>query len=138
MYDKILVATDGSSNAHLAVQNTAELARLAGASEVIVLHICPVCTADVDTKDLNREIAEKLVHDAADVIAETGVPARTMVEERAYEVIGSSIVEVAAREDANLIVIGSRGLSEVKGLLLGSVSSKVVQRAHCPVLVIKE
>jgi len=51
--------------------------------------------------------------------------------------IGSAIVDYAERENIDLIVIGSRGRSGLKKMLLGSVASDVVTYAHCPVLVVK-
>jgi len=51
--------------------------------------------------------------------------------------IGSAIVDYAERENIDLIVIGSRGRSGFKKMLLGSVASDVVTYAHCPVLVVK-
>ena len=49
----------------------------------------------------------------------------------------ASIVNYADNEKANLIVIGTRGRSILKKLMLGSVASDVVTYAHCPVLVVK-
>lgn len=49
----------------------------------------------------------------------------------------ASIVNYADNEKANLIVIGTRGRSGLKKLMLGSVASDVVTYAHCPVLVVK-
>jgi nucleotide-binding universal stress UspA family protein len=51
-------------------------------------------------------------------------------------VVGA-IVDYAERENIDLIIIGSRGLSGFKKLLLGSTTSGVVTYAHCPVLVVK-
>jgi nucleotide-binding universal stress UspA family protein len=51
--------------------------------------------------------------------------------------IVGAIVDYAERDDIDLIVVGSRGLSGFKKLLLGSVASGVVTYAHCPVLVVK-
>ena len=51
--------------------------------------------------------------------------------------IGSSIVDYAERENVDLIVIGTRGRTGFKKMLLGSVASDVVTYAHCPVLVVK-
>ncbi len=55
----------------------------------------------------------------------------------AHGPVARTIVKVADRQKASLIVIGSRGLSDVRGFLLGSVSRKVSASAHCPVLVVK-
>lgn len=139
MFDRIMVATDGSDNADVAVRYAAELARHVGAKEVLLLHVCPGCTADIDVKDTNREVAEQIVRKASSAFAEVNTAVRTLVEiDYPPEAIGAAIVDVAKKESADLIVLGSRGLSEFKGLLLGSVSNKVVQRATCPVLVIKQ
>jgi nucleotide-binding universal stress UspA family protein len=51
--------------------------------------------------------------------------------------IGSSIVDYAERENIDLIVIGTRGRTGFKKMLLGSVASDVVTYAHCPVMVVK-
>lgn len=55
----------------------------------------------------------------------------------AYGNAAERIVEQAEHSKADLIVIGSRGLSDVGGLLMGSVSHKVIQHATCPCLVVK-
>ncbi len=47
------------------------------------------------------------------------------------------ILKTAKQTKADLIVLGTRGFGEIKGLLLGSVSHKVAQQAHCPVLTVK-
>src|SRR5919108_222317 len=51
--------------------------------------------------------------------------------------VGSSIVDYAEHENVDLIVIGTRGRTGFKRLLLGSVASDVVTYAHCPVMVVK-
>jgi nucleotide-binding universal stress UspA family protein len=51
--------------------------------------------------------------------------------------VGSAIVDYAERENIDLIVIGTRGRTGFKKMLLGSVASDVVTYAHCPVLVVK-
>ena len=51
--------------------------------------------------------------------------------------VGSAIVDYAERENVDLIVIGTRGRTGFKKMLLGSVASDVVTYSHCPVLVVK-
>lgn len=138
MFNRILVATDGSDKAVAAVRQTAGLAKLAASAEVLVVHVCPGCTADVDIDDTNRKIAERLVQEAGDMITGEGVEVRLIVEaDYPPESTGLAISDIARDEKADLIVIGSRGLSEVKGFFLGSVSKKVLQHAECPVLVVR-
>lgn len=139
MFKKILVAADGSDNAARAIEYTAELARMANAEKVMVLHVCIGCSADLDPDEQNLEAANRIVSEAAATLNEAGVNASTTVEtDYAPESIGNAVIELAAAEDMELIVLGSRGLSEFKGMLLGSVSNKVVHGAACPVLVIKD
>lgn len=138
MFDKIVVATDGSVNAQVAVKHAAEIAGAAKSAEVMVVHVCPGCTALLDPDGSNRRLAQEIVDKAAAVFKHTGASVRTLIEiDYPPESLGSAIVDMATREKANLIVVGSRGLSEFRGMLLGSVSSKVVQHASCPVLIVK-
>ena len=138
MYEKILIATDGSENARLAVAHAAELAQLAGSREAFIVHVCTSCSVDLDPEELNLEAAKAIVREAADVLKEAGLSTTGHVE-TGYppEAVGNAIIDLADAEKAELVVLGSRGLSEFRGMLLGSVSNKVVQKAGCPVLVIK-
>lgn len=139
MYDKIMIATDGSENARLAVEHAAELAVLAGSREAIVVHICTSCSVDLDPDEKNLEASKAIVREAADVIKQAGLQATGRVETGyAPESVANAIIELAESEAVDLLVLGSRGLSEFKGILMGSVSSKVIQKVKCPVLVIKE
>lgn len=138
MFEKIMVATDGSDNANAAVAYAADLAAKVRASDVLLVHICPGCTADIDVKDTNRETAELIVHEAAKAFKGSRAKTHTrVVIDYPPEALGTAIVDVAEKEAVDLLVIGSRGLSEFRGMLLGSVSNRVVQKATCPVLVIK-
>lgn len=139
MFKRILIATDGSENASHALDYAAELARIASSEEVVVIHVCIGCTADLDPDERNLEAANGIAADAAEKLAEAGVNARTIVEtDYPPESVGNAIIDTAKAEDVGLIVLGSRGLAEFKGMLLGSVSNKVVHGAECPVMVVKE
>jgi len=83
-----------------------------------------------------REAALKLAAAGARVAARAGLDARAEVCEVTFEGTARSILAAADRHDASLIVLGARGLSAFKSLLLGSVSQNVAQHAHRPVLVI--
>jgi nucleotide-binding universal stress UspA family protein len=81
-------------------------------------------------RDYAREVAEGAKDDALKLGAEkvrafvkNGQPART-------------IVQFAEERKADLIVVGSRGLGDIEGYLLGSVSHKVTSLADCPVMVV--
>ena len=138
MYEKILVATDGSDSAAAAVEHAADLARLAGSKEVVVIHVCPACTPELDPDSMNRETATKIVNEAAEAVASEGIMVRTVLEmDYPHEEVGEALLEIIKNENADLLILGSRGLSEFKGILLGSVSHKVIQHAECPILIIK-
>lgn len=84
------------------------------------------------------EILEKARRQATVVLSESPRKPRTNIKMLAWS--GSpapGILESAAQERASLIVMGTRGLSDGKGFLLGSVSRKVASMAPCPVLVVK-
>jgi nucleotide-binding universal stress UspA family protein len=51
--------------------------------------------------------------------------------------IANRLIEAAERHQADVIVMGSRGLSDIKGMFLGSVTHKVLHMAECPVLVVR-
>ena len=74
------------------------------------------------------ERAEKVAYDAGIKKVSCGILAGDPAD---------GILAAAKREKADLIVLGTRGYGEIKGLLLGSVSHKVAARAHCPVLTVK-
>jgi len=84
---------------------------------------------------------DTLEHVGSEVLA----AARRSVEGRAIAIESriadappaDAVVEIARAEGADILVIGSRGLGRIKGMLLGSVSQKVVQDAPCAVLVVK-
>lgn len=138
MYEKILVATDGSDTAAAAVEHAADLARMAGSKEVVVVHVCPACTPELDPDSTNRKTASNIVNEAAEAVASEGVEVRTILEmDYPPEEVGDALLDIIKNESADLMILGSRGLSEFKGILLGSISHKVLQRAECPVLVIK-
>ena len=81
-----------------------------------------------------REVAESLVQRAAHDARSKGVEVETHVQEgQPAEVI----IDVANQEQADLIVVGSRGLTGIKRYLLGSVSSKVSEHAPCSVMVVR-
>lgn len=74
------------------------------------------------------EVKERTVEKTIKVQTEILVAVNSVVKE---------IVEYAEKQDVDLIVIGTRGMSGLKRILFGSTSSGVVTYAHCPVLVVK-
>ena len=144
MFTRILVAVDGSPFAEKALKCAVDLAKKLGA-KLIILHVvlrqfyavtpseAGVLATTVFVKELEAEGKE--IMNKADAYAKgqgadyecrllQGVPAE-------------EIVKTALTENVDLIVVGSRGLTEVRGFLLGSVSDKVSHHAKCPTLIVK-
>jgi len=151
MPKRILVPMDGSRNAARAASVAVEYAKRFGA-ELLVLHVIafPAHTlAEVEGGIGRLESSEveeyfasarqgvKVVLDEVVKSAEgEGVKATGMIVDHAFSVI-ETILDHAASNNVDLIVIGTRGLTGFKKLLIGSVSSGVVNHAHCPVLIVR-
>jgi nucleotide-binding universal stress UspA family protein len=135
---KILLAIDGSDHSKRAISVGAEMAQALSA-EILVFHqrehkVAPRLSVDVeDPKD-----ASALVDTAVEEIRGAGVAS---VEGRVdVGILGreaNAILDVAKQQGAEMIVMGTRGLSELSGLLLGSVTNKVIHLADCPVLTVR-
>lgn len=151
MFSTILLAIDPSEHARRAAGVAGELAQKLGA-DLIVAHALerehdwaaganamggPVVLQELAAvrEQATRE-ARKLVDEAVGDLASQGVKVKGEVLDGSGTVT-KQLLDAAARADADLIVIGSRGLSDLAGLLIGSVSHKVIQMAHCPVLVVR-
>ena len=138
MMKNILVPVDGSEGADRAIEKAVMLAKLCNA-KVNFLYV-----ANINQLAINAVLSDAIldsVTKAGNVILER---AREMVpegvEKESFSDTGSPAVVVldfAESNNIDLIVMGSRGLGVVKGVLLGSVSQYVVEQAKCPVLVVK-
>lgn len=146
MYQKILLATDGSPNALRAAEAARELAALIPGATVTVIHVLPL-TPEL-TVELQKELEsqaftfEEALHEKAqpvfdrtlDVLKQKNVAVKTRLETgHAAE----KIAEAANSGEYDLVVMGSRGLGNWQEILLGSVSEKVCHAVHIPVLIVK-
>lgn len=145
----LLVAVDGSDNARRAANAAVDLAVKYGA-ELVVLHVMPRLTYEFIPVSLSapavpptgfgrlydqaKKEAMKYVEEAATRAKNRGVTARGEVLENAPSIV-QAITDYATQEKVDLIVVGTKGLSGFKKLLIGSVSSGVVAHASQPVLV---
>lgn len=136
---RILVATDGAPDARRAAGWLADFP-LAAPAEIRVVSVATLPPSPIDIPTVRefyravlgfadtaaKEVCSQLSHrwPKAESRALDGEPREKIVRE-------------AEAWQADLIVLGARGLSGVQGFLLGSVSTGVVQHAHCPVLVVK-
>lgn len=136
MIQKILVAIDGSSHAHAAMAYAIDLAERYGAS-LCLLHAFPHVSDLLGHPEYERLldarvlIGQTLLDAARKEIGDTVAVETQLVEGPP----APALLRIAADKGYDLIVIGSRGHGGIAGLLLGSVSSIVAQRAPCPVLI---
>jgi nucleotide-binding universal stress UspA family protein len=137
-FKNILVALDGSKGASKALDQAIYLARESQAT-IIGVFVIPLFSVNVakPASKMGKSFAEsgkKVMADAKTRCAKNGV--------LFYEKIlcgneGFKLVSFAKNKKADLIVIGSRGRSNIKELFLGSVSHYVVQKSQIPVLIVK-
>ncbi len=141
-YTSVVVGTDGSPTAQRAVTQAAELAAADGARLVIVTAFVPKGTASADVDAVPADIrftltdrvqAEELANRGREVAKELGV-AKVVVQAIAGDP-GSVLLEAAKDFDADLIVVGSKGLTSHAHFILGSVAASVAHHAPCDVLV---
>jgi nucleotide-binding universal stress UspA family protein len=137
MFEHIVAAVDGSSRSEKTIAMALDLAQRYG-SVVTVLHVREYERYEGSDVDMGPPIsAEQLVDDVLDRFRANGVNAEGEVRRVSSGDTPEQIVEVAEKVSADLIVLGSRGMSEWKSLLLGGVASKVVAQATCPVLLVR-
>ena len=138
---KILCPIDFSRHAELVVEWAIHLAEEHD-SKVLLLHAyhLPVefqqlegAYLPADFWDSVKQEAERSLASYAQRFREKDVPVTEIVRE-GYP--ANVIQDEARQENADMIVMGSRGLSALKHMLLGSIAERVVQKAHCPVLTV--
>jgi nucleotide-binding universal stress UspA family protein len=145
MFKKILVPVDGSADSLKALKFAESMTEKLG-SEVVLLHVSELnpyqLMYDTVISPLPwlNEAASMLEAHAKEVIekAKSHVPAlanklqvKTMIGNP-----GEIIPQVAEENGCDLILMGTRGLSDLKGLIMGSVSHRVLQRSKVPVLIV--
>jgi nucleotide-binding universal stress UspA family protein len=137
MFKHVLVAIDGSTYSQLALPAAIEVARKFD-SEVLVVHVSEHDRGRAVVYTLETPVdATTMVGDAVKKARDAGVIARGRVRDASTGHVAKLIVETAQANGIDLVVMGSRGLSDVQGLMLGSVTHKVMQTADIPVLVVR-
>ena len=81
-----------------------------------------------------REEVDQTLSDAADLVREAGVEVETFAREGSP---ADAILDVAEERDADLIIVGNKGMTGARRFLLGSVPNKVSHHAPCSVLIIR-
>ncbi|EHQ87640.1 universal stress protein [Desulfosporosinus youngiae] len=142
MFKKILVATDASEYSRRALRTALEIARTFNA-EVELLFVTYLREAYwgynavygiLVPQEQIDEAGELALEATLEGIDLSGI-SLTKKKEQGYP--ASVILEVIDKENIDLVVMGSHGYGPIAGSVLGSVSQRVVQRAKCPVLIVK-
>ncbi|MGJ9384447.1 universal stress protein [Salipaludibacillus sp. CF4.18] len=137
MFKKILLATDGSEHAFRAAEKAIEVAKCNPEATIHIVYVVESSKSDV-LKNWNTTGSQGKRDEKVS-------PTEKLIKAEAihYEVEylhgepGPTIVKHANENQFDVVIIGSRGLNGIQGLVLGSVSHKVAKRAHCAVLLIK-
>jgi len=127
---KILVAIDGSENAHKGLQHAVQLAQKFNA-EITVMNVMERGLFGLKPQ-VTQKVGERTLSKAVDEVKGANVTKRLEFGNPAEK-----IIEIANKERYDLIVVGSRGLSRTKRFFLGSVSDDVSHHAHCSVLIVR-
>jgi len=147
IFEKILLATEGSQDAELAATTAVNLAKITG-SELHVVTVAPGYPSfDVRVPEVVEELqrqAQNVLDEQLEKIEQAGEKVAQTHLRMAGEHPGverhlpDEIVEAAEEVGADLIVMGSRGRGGVRRALIGRVSSSVVPHAHCPVMLVRQ
>lgn len=145
-YRTVVVGTYGSESSLRAVTRAGAIAGATGAGLVVACACLPTGTDDRElsrAQDVLGDEAYQVVgsHPAEDTVRTAAERAGTAgaANVRTVAVQGSPVEvlpDVVRREDADLLVVGNRGLAGIKGRLLGSVPADATRRSTCDVLVV--
>ena len=139
LFDKILVPLDGSEHSICALEKAVQIAKKFD-GKITLIHVYSVSYFVITPTQIYRYV-QAIRKNGANILADgkkrdkaEGIQVETLMRE------GHSVEEILkmVREgDFNLVVIGARGISRIKEILMGSVSDGVTKHASCPVLVVK-
>ena len=135
LISKILVAVDGSETSSKAAEMAIDLAEKNGADLIALYIVAPninFSQAFYFAQENGQKIVDEVKREA--VAKKLNVQTEVLMDVGA---VSKAIVEYAENNNANLIVIGTRGISGIKRMLVGSTASEVVKYSHCPVMVVK-
>ena len=145
MFTSIVVGTDGSDTATQAVRQAVELARGIDARLQLVSAYEPVSAQRLRQEQIEapedlqwainpREDVDSTLDAAAAIAREAGVPVEVYARQGDP---ADAILDVAEEQEADLIIVGNKGMTGAKRFLLGSVPNKVSHHAPCSVLIIR-
>ncbi len=146
MFDKVLVALDGSEHAARALDMAAGLSRRCDAT-LVLFHAVEVSAfrSDYDIRVIEsaREVYRKIGRDQAEsIMQDAEARVRAAGVERIERLIGEgdpvkALLAAVRASPVDLIVVGTRGLTGLREIAMGSVAHKVSVAAPCPVMIVK-
>lgn len=137
---RVLVPVDGSESAKRALAYAVDLIKLTGGAEILLVHChkpFPKLLGDPYLQEAINKIqenADRIIDPYRGILRNAGAKFTECILEGAP---WDKITEAAEIEKCDLIVMGSRGCTDFKGLVLGSVTHRVLHAAPCPVLVVR-
>lgn len=139
MFHKILLAVDGSVHSDLAADYAGKLATVFKAV-LLIVHAYPQTSDLLGYDDFEKLVARRkstgqiVLKNVRERLASNSV---TVHEDLLEGPEAEAILAAATAQQVDLVVMGTRGLSTIEGMLFGSISRKVAHHAHCPVLLIR-
>jgi nucleotide-binding universal stress UspA family protein len=148
-FKKILIAIDKSGYRQKVIETGIMFAKVLGASLTAIhvidratlgvvwdlLRYYPGTRAEMYERGVQKESA-KLLDEAKDLAQGKGVEMKTDLITNASSA-AEGILNYAKQADADVIIIGTKGMTGIEKFLMGSVANKVISHAHCPVLAIR-
>lgn len=144
MFSRILVGLDGSEYSLKALEFAVDLAKKYS-SQLVLVHVvmrqiyainppeAGILAGTAIVRELEAE-GKAILAKGEETVKAQGLPVQARLRQG---VPAEELLRAATDEKADLIVLGSRGLSQVKAFLLGSVSDKVSHHAKCPTLIVR-
>ena len=139
MFNKILLAYDGSDGAKLALEKVADLAKFASAElHLLAVGRIPEYAETVSETEEAREQARsyysKIMEDAADHLKQRGLSAKIHID---FGKPADTILRIAEDLRVDLLVLGTHPHSALRRRVLGATADKVIDHVHCSVLVVR-
>lgn len=139
---KVLIPVDGSAGSERAVRHVVELSKWVSTVQVDLINVQTTVDAwevkrflrEEEIEAMQRALSDEATEAARAILDAAGIAYET---HHAIGEVAQSIAEFVESHGCNQIVMGSRGMGSLQGLLLGSTSTKVLHLAHVPVTLVK-
>jgi len=148
MFKKIICGIDGSDYSSRAAALAAKMAKTCGATldlvyvvPIPIINLFAPSSSMITPEFLPQQMEDNLKNRGREILDETNRRIENegiMINQRLEMGHPADILaSLAQDENFDLMVVGSRGMSEIKGLLMGSVSTSLIHSSPCPVLIVK-